>query len=305
MKSSCVRHPESELLIIIRKWQMEFCDGDRVSAALLSFFEYWHNIKLSMVFKNSQANNTAEKHGYTRDQDESLWQFHTENDLEEGIMIFGATSIGKGIEKLEKKGAITVSRNPNPRYKFDRTRFFLFNPEVINEWLDNRVVSGCSNGIVNSDLSSVKSDAPSINSDGRSGESDDAITEIPSKNNSGESAAPQLRSDSGKSSNIDPMKAKIYHLVGWDAKTISKRDAAEINEAHKVLKEAGYTLEDLERFDAEVWAKDWRWIKNKERPTLQQLRQEIGKLRAGQMAFSKKTTFQATKLPDYMEELSK
>lgn len=135
MRESCIAHPAGQPLVIIRKWQLDYCDGDRVAAALLGFFEYWHNIKIDMSEKSKHANATAEAHGDIATQDTSLWQFHTEQELEDGILIFRRRRIGEAIELLCSKGAITVGSNPNPRYSFDRTRFFLFHPEVINEHL--------------------------------------------------------------------------------------------------------------------------------------------------------------------------
>ncbi len=135
MKTTCLNHPVQEKLIIIREWQLNFCGGDACEAALISFFEYWHNIKLEQRQKNKKANDIAELHGDSRSQDESLLQFHTEEDLEKGILIFKKDKIRTGIKNLQNKGVITVTKNPNPKYTFDRTKFFLFNPRVCNEWL--------------------------------------------------------------------------------------------------------------------------------------------------------------------------
>jgi hypothetical protein len=63
MKSTCIHHPTKETLIIIKKWQLAFCDGDHCAAALLSFFEYWHNIKLELSQRARQANELALKYG--------------------------------------------------------------------------------------------------------------------------------------------------------------------------------------------------------------------------------------------------
>ncbi|GEM_PF-6281394 len=135
MKTSCILHPKNEPMIIIRDWQIGFCAGNHCAAALLSFFEYWHNIKLEQRYKNKKANDIAEMHGDGRSQDESLLQFHTEEELEKGILIFKKDKIRDGIKSLQEKGVITVTKNPNPKYTFDRTKFFLFNPAVCSEWL--------------------------------------------------------------------------------------------------------------------------------------------------------------------------
>lgn len=78
------------------------------------------------------------------------------------------------------------------------------------------------------------------------------------------------------------MFAKICEIVGWDYQTLDKRSKGEVAQTLGFLKDAKppYTLADLNDFGRKVWALDWRWSKNKQRPTLTQLRQEIGKLRA-------------------------
>lgn len=111
---------------------MDFCDGNHCAAALISFFEYWHNIRLDMRDKAKAANRVAESHGEPGTQDESLYQFHTTEDLMDGMIgLFKQDKIRASIEQLRELGVITVHRNPNPRYKFDNTRFFLFNPDAL------------------------------------------------------------------------------------------------------------------------------------------------------------------------------
>ena len=56
LKTSCVPHVENDHLVILRYSYLTLCDGHHCAAALLNFFEYWHNIKLEMQPK-AQANN--------------------------------------------------------------------------------------------------------------------------------------------------------------------------------------------------------------------------------------------------------
>ncbi|KKM96326.1 hypothetical protein LCGC14_1179210 [marine sediment metagenome] len=137
MKSSIINHPPNESLIIIRQWQLIFCDGNEVAAALMSFFEYWHNIKLDIKDQSEKANKVAVTHGDEPTYDTSLYQWHTEADLIAGIQRIAKTgkTLSKGLDLLESKGIITIHKNPNPHYKFDKTRHFLFHPGPINEWL--------------------------------------------------------------------------------------------------------------------------------------------------------------------------
>lgn len=139
MKTSCINHPAKEPLIIIRKWQVEACDGNHCAAALLSFFEYWHNIRLEQSIKAAQANDIAERHGDGRTQDESFIQWHSSNDLERGLLgLYAHGKIAEAVNLLSGKGFIRTLRNPNPRYKFDATKHFVFNEDAVNEWIESR-----------------------------------------------------------------------------------------------------------------------------------------------------------------------
>jgi hypothetical protein len=114
---------------VCRQWQVKFCDDNRCAPLLLAFFEYWHNIKLEQKEKNAQANAVAEMHGDDQKLDESCWQFHKEEELENGLLNFyKRQTISKAILLLVEKGALTIGSNPPDRYRFDKTRWFLFHP---------------------------------------------------------------------------------------------------------------------------------------------------------------------------------
>lgn len=157
MKESVIKHLDEGHFIIIRDWQLIACEGNQCAAALLSFFEHWHNWKIGLQQKNRQSNDVAEIHGDPRILDESLWQFHNNEDLEKGILIFKRSTISKAIEYLEKKGFIKVGSNPNPRYKFDRTRWFLLCPEAINACIAKIADRPSKNS-----TSSAKNSTPSV-----------------------------------------------------------------------------------------------------------------------------------------------
>jgi len=137
VKSSCVIHPAKDPLIIIHHWQVEFCGGDTCAAALMSYFEYWHNVRLDQREKAREQNDVAEDHGEPRTQDESLLQFQSERALEEGVMIYGARTIRDALKVLAKMGVIEVLDNPNRKYRFDRTKHYLFHPEICAKFLES------------------------------------------------------------------------------------------------------------------------------------------------------------------------
>lgn len=111
MRSDCISHPAKERILIIREWQIEFCKGDQVAAALLSFFEYWHSIKLAAGVE--------------------LYQYHTEDQLVEGILGLGDRErIRCAINFLELTKCITIQGSPDS--------CFLFHPEVLTEYIFER-----------------------------------------------------------------------------------------------------------------------------------------------------------------------
>ncbi|MCK4608854.1 MAG: hypothetical protein KAT71_05200 [Gammaproteobacteria bacterium] len=136
---TCINNPGSELLLVLRRWQVDICDNNKCAAAVLSFLIYFHDVKREMIRKNKQANDLAELHGDERTQDETIYQFHTIEEITERILgLYGRTAINEGIKLLEKKEIISIHRNPNPKYSFDKTRYFLLHPAVCNEWLEEK-----------------------------------------------------------------------------------------------------------------------------------------------------------------------
>ena len=148
---SCINHPEKDYLLILRNWQIEFCDGNKVAAGLLSIFEYWHNIKYT------QQEQKAEENRHIND----LLQFHSEADLIEKMLSITHTpaNIRKGINYLKEKNVISIHRNPNKRYAFDRTRHFLLHPDILNQWLTEREKTKASKKTANNKKKTQKTDS--------------------------------------------------------------------------------------------------------------------------------------------------
>ena len=135
-RTSCIPHPECEKLILIRKWQLEACEKDACAAALLNLFEYWHNIKLEQTTQAKTYNEISQRHGENSTQIETLLQWHTTEQLESSLLyIFNKRRIQAGIEILKNLKFISVHRNPNPRYAFDKTKHFLLHPHEIRSWI--------------------------------------------------------------------------------------------------------------------------------------------------------------------------
>lgn len=134
MKTSCIQNPPTESLIVIRQWQLE-ATGDPCSAAVLSFLTYWHDVKLLMRTRPGRIRKGAADSGV---KDADLYQHHTSEQISAGLMdLYRRDSIRKALDKLVSLRFISVSKNPNPRFGFDRTKHFIVHPDAINRWIEN------------------------------------------------------------------------------------------------------------------------------------------------------------------------
>lgn len=136
MKSSCISYPEDEPLVLIRTSQLSLCGGNHCAAALLSFFEYWHNMKLGHQQQAEHLNRVAEMHGEQGTQDTSLFQYHNETDIEAGLLhLYGRKMIRQALAILVEKAFVSIHQNPTQRYRFDKTHYFLFHPDEVRSQL--------------------------------------------------------------------------------------------------------------------------------------------------------------------------
>ncbi|PZV02433.1 MAG: hypothetical protein DCF32_15030 [Leptolyngbya sp.] len=125
-------------MILIHRWQAE-AFGDPAIGALISFFDYWHSVRVDELKRAGHLNEVAQGHGDRPTQDMSLLQYHTLDDLEQALMGIAKRTKLKGlIRVLEQAGIISRHRNPNDRYKFDRTTYYLFHDDVVNRYLEAR-----------------------------------------------------------------------------------------------------------------------------------------------------------------------
>jgi len=136
MKTSCIRHPESSRYIQPHDWHVAFCQGNHCAALLLAFFIAWHDWKLKNDQYYRRANDIAEMHGDGRPHSESAYLFFTVEELIEGILgFYGKKAVNEALEFLRSIGVISINQNPNPRYHFDKTKYFIFFPDVCREWI--------------------------------------------------------------------------------------------------------------------------------------------------------------------------
>lgn len=213
MKSSCISHPEREPLVQFKRWQVVFCEGNTCAAALMNYFEYWHNNRLDNQYKAKISNDIAETHGDKRTQSESLLQFHTLEALYDGLLgAFGHSKIRESIAFLADKKVISIFNNPNPRYSYDKTKHYFFHPEICYDFLatyqpkDKKAISKSrplktENASVENNISTVENNRQSVEIEGSTVENNSAIQKITSKITEKEIAA-ELESDRDVGINI-------------------------------------------------------------------------------------------------------
>ena len=125
MRTSVLPRVKNDPIIILRKSYIQICEGNKDAAILLSYFEYWHNIKLAMQEKNKKANDVREKHGKKRMHDETLLQFHTREEIyTECLGLVSYQGIVNARKILVKLKFIREQKNPDSRFHFDKTTYF-------------------------------------------------------------------------------------------------------------------------------------------------------------------------------------
>lgn len=133
---SSVQAPERNRFLKIHQWQSEFCGGDFCATMLLAHFQSWHDWKLNHDEYYAKANNIAENHGDGRPHCEDALLFFSTEDLSDAIFgAYGRHAINKAIDLLVHLKAISIHKNPNVRYHFDRTRYFRFHVEILKQWI--------------------------------------------------------------------------------------------------------------------------------------------------------------------------
>jgi hypothetical protein len=119
--------------VVVRAWQIDFCDGNHCAALLLSFFASWHDWKLKNDQYYSRTNDIAEMHGDGRPYNQNAYLFFsTEELIEKCLGLYGKNAISAAIQLLVSLKVLSIHKNPNPRYKFDKTKYFRFYPSVCN-----------------------------------------------------------------------------------------------------------------------------------------------------------------------------
>lgn len=135
--TTCIRHPEKNPYIQLFAWQVLFCQNNHCAALLLAYFTGWHDWKLRNDQYYARYNDISERHTGERPYIENAYLFFTTQDFIDGCMglYSNKKTISDALELLVELGVISIHKNPNPRYYFDKTKYFRFYPATCNRWI--------------------------------------------------------------------------------------------------------------------------------------------------------------------------
>ena len=241
--------PSNDKLLIFRESYMEIC-GDIGSAFLLSYLGYWHDIKSEQVKKHGHLNDVAEAHGDGRYNEEHLYQYHSVKELHSEMFgIVAVKKIASARKNLIEKGFISEHKNPNPKYKFDKTVFFLVHPEKIEESLEILKKSSSRQNDVtpeNND-SSLRQNGITVTSECRDGNVNmpRTITETTSEITSENLLKKKQKDSVDLIDHLNKISGKKYKAVDSNLKLIEARLSD------------GYTVEEV-KFVIENKYQDWK-----------------------------------------------
>lgn len=118
VRTKCIRHPADAPMVVIHQWQSDLFCGDKTKAVLLSVFEYWHGVKLSLADSR---------------EGEDLYQWHNQSELQNYLMgIAKVRSIGDAVKDIEKDGCIRVRRSTG----INQVNKYLFLAKPVQQWVD-------------------------------------------------------------------------------------------------------------------------------------------------------------------------
>lgn len=180
---------------------------------------------------------------------------------------------------LSRQGVIDAIENGNRKYFERRQNGQYFEYKLVNsvDQLDSEVVNSLDQQLVKP----VDQSAPKlVNSvDPQKKETTKQRSKQKKKSVLSPNGKSPPRDSPAVPSEHQLMFEKLCDIVGWDHRTLDKESKGQVAQTLGILKKAGYTLTDLNEFGDKVWRHDWRWTEKHSRPTLKQVRQEIGKLR--------------------------
>lgn len=139
-RNSCIQHPPNARVLVIRDEYLVLTDGDHCAAALLSVFEFWHNVKLANAEQALIEGEVADKEGIAPKQSPELWVYKSQAELQDDMLgLFGETKIATAIRWLI--GQEYIATRSNPHYKWDHKAQYLFCTAKVQADVSQKYVS--------------------------------------------------------------------------------------------------------------------------------------------------------------------
>lgn len=138
-KSSCIQHPPSMIIVMIRQDYLALCQDapdPHCAAALLNNMEYWTNIKLANSRQVEIENAIAANEGAPLLPDDGTWVYKTHEETQCDLLeLFGRNKIVNNMAWLVSVGYLET--RANPRYKWDKTKQYSLNLQTLQDAILN------------------------------------------------------------------------------------------------------------------------------------------------------------------------
>jgi hypothetical protein len=138
-KTSCIQHPASQSLVIVREDYRRLCKAapdSNCAAALLNLFEHWTNVKFAANQQAKKQNAIMEQGGLDPTQDTDCWIWKTTEDLQQDLMhVWGKTKIKNARAWLVKVKLVQCRTNPD--YEWDRTYQYRLDTHLVTKYIDD------------------------------------------------------------------------------------------------------------------------------------------------------------------------
>ena len=188
------------------------------------------------------------------------------------------TKICEDLGWLETK-LMKANGSPTVHYRVDVVKF----EKWICEFSQNRFVN-FHKSITDTTTDTTKDTSFSDEKDTPQPSTTEAQSPTPSKKKTNHRQSPRSKSTVSPAPDPENDKPTTEHqqmfealckLVGWDYRTITNDNRGQVAQTLGKLEKAGYTLDSLKDFYLHWYNHDWRG-KKKQKPTLSQVRSEIG-----------------------------
>jgi hypothetical protein len=130
MNSKLIAGFPNSLYSLLRLDYLIICQGNYCAAKLLALFEAWTESRIDNVEQAEVHNKAAAKEGKTAEQDTGRWLYNSVANLKVRLLgEHGDKAIAAALKHLEDLGFLQTRFNP--KYKWDRTKQYLFCTGVI------------------------------------------------------------------------------------------------------------------------------------------------------------------------------